>query len=307
MEEMEDIKGALESVGYRTSIMNVNGDTFRLLDYLRSERPDVIFNLVECVENEALQEMHVAGVYELLKIPYTGAGPFALGTALNKPRVKEILGFHGILTPRFQVFGLTEKITPREEMCFPLIVKPSREDASVGISDASVVYSLGDLRKRVRFIHQEFDQPALVEEYIRGRELNVAIIGNTRPTVLPISEIDFSGLHEGMEKIVSYAAKWMEGTVAFEGTKGVCPAKLPHDVEARMRETALRCYRLIGCRDYARVDFRLSEEGVPYVLEVNPNPDISDDAGFARSAKAAGMSFNQVVTRIVELALERAR
>jgi D-alanine-D-alanine ligase len=307
MEEMGDIKLALDAAGYKTSIMNVNGDTFRLLDYLRTDRPDVIFNLVECVENEALQEMHVAGVYELLKIPYTGAGPFALGTALNKPRVKEILGFHNILTPRFQVFGLTDKIVPREEMRFPLIVKPSREDASVGISDASVVYSVGDLRKRVRFIHQEFDQPALVEEYIRGRELNVAILGNTRPAVLPISEIDFSGLDEGMEKIVSYAAKWMEGTVAYQGTKGVCPAKLPSAVETRLRETALACYRLIGCRDYARVDFRLAENGDAYVLEVNPNPDISDDAGFARSARAAGFTFNQVVARIVELALERGR
>lgn len=305
MEEMEDIKVALNSLGYRTSIMNVDGDLFRLIDYLRSDRPDVIFNLVECVENESLQEMHVAGIYELLKIPYTGAGPFTLGLALNKPRVKEILTYHGINTPRFQVFKGTEKIVLREDMTFPLIVKPSREDASVGISDASVVYNLGDLKKRIRFIHQEFDQPALVEQYITGRELNVAVIGNTKPVTLPISEIDFSGLTEGMHKIVSYDAKWMHGTIAYDGTRGVCPAKLKPAQEADLRETALRCYQIIGCRDYARVDFRLSEDGVPYVLEVNPNPDISDDAGFARSARAYGLTFQQIVGKIVEFALER--
>jgi D-alanine-D-alanine ligase len=305
MEEMEDIKSALSSIGYRPTILNVDSNVFRLLDYLRDERPDLIFNLVECVENDALQEMNVAGVYDLLKIPYTGAGALALGTALNKPRVKELLGFHGIPTPRFQVFGLTDKIVPREDFRFPLIVKPSREDASVGISDDSVVYTLNDLRKRIRQIHQEFDQPALVEEYIVGRELNVAIVGNKKPLVLPVSEIDFSGLTEGMEKIVSYAAKWMHGTVAYEGTKGICPAILEPAVEARVKELALRCFHLIGCRDYARVDFRLADDNTPYVLEVNPNPDISDEAGFARSARAYGFTFQEVVGKIVECALER--
>jgi D-alanine-D-alanine ligase len=305
MEEMEDIKSALTSLGYRPTILNVDSNVYRLMDYLREERPDLIFNLVECVENDAIQEMNVAGVYDLLKIPYTGADGLALGTALNKPRVKELLGYHGILTPRFQVFGLTDKLVPREDFRFPLIVKPAREDASVGISDASVVYAVNDLRKRIRFIHQEFDQPALVEEYIVGRELNVAVVGNKKPLILPISEIDFSGLTEGMEKIVSYEAKWMHGTVAYEGTKGVCPAVLEPAVEAQVREIALRCFRIIGCRDYARVDFRLTADGTPYVLEVNPNPDISDEAGFARSARSHGFTFQEIVGKIVECALER--
>ncbi len=307
MEEMEDIKAALSSLGYRPSILNVDSDIFRLIDYLKSERPDIIFNLVECVENEALQEMNVAGIYELLKIPYTGAPALTLGIALNKPRVKEILTYHGIKTPKFQVFTVTDKILAREDMKYPMIVKPSHEDASVGISDKSVVYNIGELRKRVRFIHQEFEQPALVEEYIEGRELNVAIIGNKKPIALPISEIDFSGLTPDMHKIVSYEAKWMHGTVAYEGTRGVCPADIPASLEARMKEIAIRCYRIIGCRDYARVDFRLTKDGTPYVLEVNPNPDISDDAGFARSAKAYGLGFPQIVGKIVEYAAERCQ
>jgi D-alanine-D-alanine ligase len=305
VEEMEDIKSALSSLGYRTSIMNVDSELFRLIDYLRKEKPDLIFNLVECVENEAMQEMHVAGIYELLKIPYTGAGPLTLGTALNKPRVKEILSYHGIRTPKFQVFPVSEKIILREDLTFPLIVKPSREDASVGIDNASVVYSVNELRKRIRYIFNEFEQPALVEEFIKGRELNVAMVGNEKPLVLPVSEIDFSGLTDDMHKIVSYEAKWVEGTVAYAGTQGVCPADLPADLEEEVKDIATRCYRIIGCRDYGRVDFRLTEEGIPYVLEVNPNPDISDDAGFARSARAQGFTFPQVIGKIVESALER--
>jgi D-alanine-D-alanine ligase len=146
-----------------------------------------------------------------------------------------------------------------------------------------------------------------VEEYIEGREINIAILGYKKPVTLPISEIDFSGLDKNMHKIVSYAAKWVEGTVEFNGTQGVCPAELPARLEARVKEIALQCYNLIGCRDYGRVDMRITRQGVPYVLEVNPNPDISDDAGFARSARVHGLSFKDAIGKIVESALERAQ
>jgi D-alanine-D-alanine ligase len=307
LEEMEDIRAALNSLGYKTWILNVDSDIDRLYNFLRNERPDLVFNLVESVENEAVQEMNVAGLFELLKIPYTGAGPLALGTALNKPRVKEILAYHGIETPRYRVFQPKEKIVLPQGFSFPLIVKPAREDASAGISDDSVVYSSGELRKKIQFVFEEFEQPALVEQYIDGRELNVAILGNAPPVVLPISEIDFSGLSVGMHHIVSYEAKWIHGTVAYEGTKGVCPAQLSAALESRIKMTALKCSQLIGCRDYARVDFRLSDEGIPYVLEVNPNPDISDDAGFARSARSSGLTFSGTIGKIVEAALARTR
>ena len=305
LDEMEDIKTALDSLGYRTSIVNVNSDTYRLIDYLRVEKPDVIFNLVECIENESLQEMNVAGLYDLLKIPYTGAGPLALGTALNKPRVKEILTYHGIRTPDYQVFRAEDRIVLKEGMTFPLIVKPSHEDGSVGISDLSIVYNASELRKRVRAVHAEFQQPALVEQYVDGRELNVAILGALNPQVLPVSEIDFSGLPADMHRIVSYEAKWMHGTAAFVGTRGVCPAKLTARQESEIKKSALAAFHLIGCRDYARVDFRLTPEGVPYVLEVNPNPDISATAGFARSARTAGYSYPDLVGAIVNSAMER--
>jgi D-alanine-D-alanine ligase len=307
MEEMDDIKAAIDQLGYKSRIFNVNSDIFRLIDYLKTEKPDLIFNLVECLENESLQEMNVAGLYDLLKIPYTGAGPLALGIALHKPRVKELLRARGIRTPEFQVFRVAEKISLKEGMTFPLIVKPSHEDGSVGISDASIVNTIGELRKRVLHVHHEFDQPALVEQYIEGRELNVAVLGYKRPQVLPISEIDFSGLLPGMHHIVSYEAKWLHGTVAYEGTRGVCPTKLPAGKDAELKRTALECFHLIGCRDYARVDFRLTPSGEAYVLEINPNPDISDEAGFARSSRAAGLTFPETIGKIIESALERTR
>lgn len=307
VEEMDDIKAALNALGYKTTTFNVDSDVHRMMDHLRSEKPDIIFNLVESIENDSIQEMNVAGMFELLKIPYTGASPLTLGLLLNKPHVKEILTYHGILTPKFQVFTPGAKINPRDDFRYPLFVKPAHEDASVGIDDASVCYSVADLRKRIRFIHAEFEQAALVEEYIDGRELNVALMGYKKPLVLPISEIDFSGLTDDMHKIVSYAAKWMHGTIAFEGTQGVCPAALPPGIEAKVKEIALQCFTLFGCRDYARIDFRLTSDGIPYVLEVNPNPDISDDAGFARSAKAYGYSFQEIVGKIIESALERTR
>ena len=305
LEERTDISRALQSMGYRSSIFNVDSNIERLINYLKEEAPDVIFNLCESVGNEAIHEMHVAGMYELFGIPYTGAGPLTLGIALNKVRVKEIMKANGLPTPKYQLFKSPIKITLDESLNFPLIVKPSREDASIGIETKSVVYNLSDLKKRIRYIFEQFDQPALVEEFIEGRELNVAIIGNRKPTVLPISEIDMSTLPEQYPRIITYNAKWMKGTDEYEHTKGVCPAPIPVELEITMKDMALKAFELIGCRDYARIDFRLSKDNNPYILEVNPNPDISDDAGFARSARAYGYKFEDLIAKIVNLALER--
>ncbi len=306
VEEREDIQTALNSLGYQTSIFNMSNNVDRLLEFLKSEKPDLIFNLVESLGEDAIHEMHVAGIYEILEIPYTGSSPITLGTCLNKARTKEILAHHGIPTAKFIVCKHVNEINVDDfDMAFPLIVKPAKEDASAGIDNDSVVDSLSALKKRVRFIFTRFDQPAIVEEYIEGRELNVAVLGNGKPVVLPISEIDFSGLPADYPKIVTYDAKWMNGTVEFEGTKGVCPADLPPTVEARVKDLALQAYHIMGCRDYARIDFRLTKNNKPFVLEVNPNPDISDDAGFIRSTTTYGYSFNETIGKIVECALKR--
>ncbi|HEY4612593.1 MAG TPA: ATP-grasp domain-containing protein [Bacteroidota bacterium] len=307
LEEREHVQKVLQLAGYQTSLFNMNGDVKRLVRFLEEKEPDLIFNLCESVGNESIHEMHVAGIYELMGVPYTGASAFVLGTCLQKARVKEILTAHKIPTPRSVVYrNVGELDANGMDLTYPLIVKPSREDASVGIENNSVVENVAALRKRVRFIFSEYDQPALVEEYIAGREINIAVIGNKRPIVLPISEIDFSGLPKEYPPIVTYNAKWMQGTPEYVGTVGVCPAKLPAEVEKKAKEIALRAFRIMGLRDYARVDMRLTKNFSLYVIEVNPNPDISDDAGFARSAHVYGLTFEEIVCKIVEYALERS-
>lgn len=305
LEEREHVGRALQGAGYKCSLFNMNGDLRRLFDFIAEKQPDLIFNLCESVGNESIHEMHVAGLYELMGVPYTGAGALALGTCLNKVRTKEILASHGLPVAKFRVYKNVNAVGDDFELNFPVIVKPSREDASLGIDSDSIVDSIAALRKRIRYVYQTFDQPALVEEYIDGRELNVAILGNKRPIVLPVSEIDFSGLPKDLPKIVTYRSKWIQGSDEYTGTEGVCPAPLPSDLERRIKELALTAYRIMGCRDYARVDLRLNRKNEPFILEVNPNPDISDDAGLARSARAYGMSFDQTIVKIVEYALER--
>jgi D-alanine-D-alanine ligase len=305
LREREDVARALSTLGFKSSTFNVDGDLMRFMRFLKDEQPDLIFNLCESYGNESIHEMHVASIFELMEVPYTGAPPLTLGLALNKVRVKEILMFHGLPTPRFQLCKTSTRMTIDDHLDFPLIVKPSREDASIGIDSESIVTNMTELRRRVRYIIEQFDQPALVEEYINGRELNVAIMGNHKPLVLPVSEIDMSTLPKQYHRIISYNAKWMKGTEEYEHTRGVSPARIPNSLESRLKEMALKAYHVVGCRDYARIDFRLSKENKPYILEVNPNPDITDDAGFARSAKAYGFTFEEMIGNIVDHALER--
>jgi len=197
---------------------------------------------------------------------------------------------------------------------FPLIVKPSREDASIGIENKSVVYDNAELKQRIEYVLDEHKQPALIEEYIDGREINVSVVGNPVNSaddliVFPISEIDFTELPADYPKIVSYNSKWMYKTVEFAGTKAVCPAKdISHELEETIKNTARRVYSIIGASDYARVDFRV-KDNVPYVLELNPNPDIAsdvdEDTGFTRSGKAYGWTYEQLIQNIIGFASRR--
>ncbi len=306
VEEKESIKAALQALGYETDVFNMSNSIEQLLDFLKDSKPDLIFNLVEGLGDEAIHEMHIAGIYELLGIPYTGSGPLTLGTCLNKARTKKILAYHRLPSPKFFFCTQLSQINADDlELQFPMIVKPAREDASVGIDNNSIIDTMAALKRRVKYIFDEFDQPAIIEEYIDGREMNVAIIGNGKPIVLPISEIDFSGLPSDYPKIVTYDAKWVQGTAEYEGTKGVCPADVPPNVESAIKNIALQAYNIMGCRDYARIDLRLSKNNKPYILEVNPNPDISDDAGFIRSARTYGLDFDEIVGKIVDFALKR--
>ncbi len=308
MEEAASMEKALQLKGYKTTLFNFEGDIKRLMRFLEEEQPNLVFNLCESLKGQAIHEMHVAGLYELLGVPYTGAASLALGTCLNKVRTKEILSSHGIPTAKYAVFADADSVSYDDmRLNFPVIVKPLREDASIGIENASVVKDFDSLKQRIAYIVSSHNQPALVEEFIDGRELNVAIIGNDNPIALPISEIDFANLPPDYPKIVTYNAKWLDGSPEYVGTVGTCPAKLDPDIEKTVRRTALEAYRILEIRDYARVDMRLDKQGTPFVLEVNPNPDISHDAGFVRSARAIGMTFDDMIVKIVECALKRLR
>lgn len=270
---------------------------------IREFNPDVIFNLVESVDGYSDYEAYAAGVFELMGIQYTGNLPLSLGNCLNKSRTKLILRSFGISTPPFQIArcqsGLQEFET---ELKFPVILKLLNEDASIGISEFSVAHSPSEVIKRLKFLFKTYRQDVLIEEYIEGRELNVAVLGHS---ALPVSEIDFTGLPESLPKIVTYEGKWSPESLYYKHTNPRCPAVLSEELKTTVEETALKAFDALGCRDYARVDIRLDASGRPYVIEVNPNPDISTDSGFARAAAAAGMSYPELLYSISLLAINR--
>jgi D-alanine-D-alanine ligase len=264
--------------------------------------PDVIFNFVEAVEGISSYEYCMAGVFQLLGVEFTGNLPACLGNCLNKARTKNILKSFGIPTPGYITVKPKEKITEDQfNLPFPVILKLLNEDASIGISEFSVVKNFAQLKKQLNFLHRTYKQEVIIEEYIDGRELNVAILNNK---VLPVSEIKFTGLPEDLPKIVTYDGKWIANSVYYDNTKPQCPAKLNQKIKNKIEKAALSAFEALNCRDYARVDIRLNSN-VPYVVEVNPNPDISFDSGFARAASAAGISHQELLFKISNQALVR--
>jgi D-alanine-D-alanine ligase len=308
LDEMRSVQRALLPLEHNTKIIPVALDINKLINELRENPPDIIFNLCESVDGDPTQEMNIAGLFELMKIPYTGSRAFTLGLALNKPLVKSLFDYHGIPTAKYFVANTSNSFYKNGHK-FPLIVKPSREDASIGITNESIVTNDIDLKRRVEYVLDEHKQPALVEEYIDGREINVSVVGNGELISFPISEIDFSRLPMDCPRIVSYNSKWMYKTIEFAGTKAVCPAENLRDEDVRIiHDTAKKVYRLLGASDYARVDMRF-KDGIPYVLELNPNPDIAsdvpEDTGFTRSAKAYGWEYTFLIQNIIKFALRR--
>jgi D-alanine-D-alanine ligase len=304
LSRLEAIQEALLSQGYRVKTLEMNDHLGSMIRKILASRADLLFNLCEEFRGQTRLEMHIAALLELLDIPFTGSPALVLGFSQDKGKTKSILSYHGIPTPAYDV------VNPGEDgsvgsLRFPLIVKPLWEDGSLGISNDALVQDPPSLIQQTRKLHRIHRQPALVEEYIEGRELNVSILGNEEVQVLPISEIDFSTMPPGIPKICGYEAKWVESSEEFTHTVPLCPAPLSPEVEERVKMVSLESYRLIGCRDYARVDIRLNPDGVPYVLEVNANPDISPDAGMSRSAKAAGLPYSRLIGRIADFAWAR--
>ncbi len=303
-EEVGAIEESLRNAGYSPYVMSVDHFSRDFVQTLVKLAPKFVFNLCEEINGRVEMEMCVAGLLELMGIPYTGSGPFALGLALNKFRVKQILKAAGVPVPRGYLHYPGGKAALRR-IRFPVIVKPVHEDASLGINSNSVCHDHAHLDRQVDYIHSVYKQEALVEEYIDGREFNISIMGDRDPYVLAISEIDFSDMPEGEPKIVSFRAKWDEESLMYGSTVPICPAQISRRMERRVKDIALRSYACVGCRDYARIDMRSDHKGRVYVLEVNPNPDISPKAGFARAALSTGRSYQEMILQICQAAMER--
>ena len=303
-EEVTGIEEILRDGGFSPYVLSVDNFSKDLVQTILRISPKFVFNLCEEINGKCELEMCVAGLLEMMGVPYTGSGPFALGLALNKFNVKQMLRSAGVPVPRGYLVRWKQKVSARSSR-FPVIVKPVHEDASLGINTNSVCRDFASLERQVSYIHDVYQQDALVEEFLDGREFNVSVIGDREPEVLAVSEIDFSRMPEDEPRIVSYRAKWDEESTMYECTVPICPADIPKRLADRVKAIARRSYQTVGCRDYARVDMRTDSSGHPFVLEVNPNPDISPKAGFARAAQAAGYSYSDMILRISHSAQER--
>lgn len=305
-DDAESVIKALNELGHEITTYHVDLDVFEKLRKDKKEI-DLVFNMCDDgFFSDPDLEPHFPAMLDILEVPYTGSHYLSLALCLNKAMTKKLLYYHGIPTPPFQVFEKgDEKLKSR--LKFPLIVKPVSEDASIGIKDESVVNNEEELRKRIEHVIKEYEQSALAEEFIDGREFNVGIIGDKEKEVLPVSEILFDGLPDDKPKIVNYSAKWSEDSVDYIETKRSCPAKIDKELREKLTKLALESSSLMLCRDYFRVDFRVDKQNNPYVLEVNPNPDISEDAGLAAMAAVKGYSYKDLIEKVVESAASRKK
>ncbi len=312
-EEMDAFIQALRDARYEVELINVEDNLDRTISAIRVYRPDAIFNLVEYFQDDQIQEAYIAGLFEMMKVPFTGNRPIALATCQNKFRTKLILEAAGLPTAPF-FLAKELPIAETHDLAYPLIVKPAFEDASGGIDKESVVHNHAALEARVAYLFKEFEMPALVEEYVDGREIHAAILGNNPPEVLPLFEMEFDDSEfnpndEWRPQIISYRAKWDPHSKDFYAMDAVVPPEdLDPKVAREIKRIAKAAYIAVGCRDYARVDMRIEDDDDEiYILEINPNPDLVDGAAFMLCASASGRSYSDTLGTIADLAIARGR
>lgn len=301
---------ALEAKGYRVDLVGIEGpDLFDVFAKLRADRPDVVFNLCESLAGDPRNEPTIPALFDTMGLPYTGADALALGLCLHKRRTKDVMIGCGVPTPEFRFLrdeaDLEEART--HPLRYPWFLKLAHEDASIGVEETNVVHDEAAMLARTRRMWSEFGQSVLAEEYIAGREVNVTLLGpsDTDPSgpgpgveILPLHEIDFAKMPEGRPHIITYAGKWDEKHVDYVGTKPVPLRDTDPALRARIAAAAKGAWDATGLRDYGRVDLRIDAAGVPWVIDVNPNPDISPDAGVARAAAIAGMDYPTLIERV---------
>ncbi|HJP58277.1 MAG TPA: ATP-grasp domain-containing protein [Gemmatimonadales bacterium] len=299
LDNIHEVRAALRSRGHDVELVPVRALEFRWLG--RARRADLIFNLCEGINGHARFEDYVVSTLELTGVPFTGCRAWPTTVAHRKHVANTVMAAAGLPVPAF-LLARANKIP--SSFPLPAIVKPAAEDASVGIDAGAVCTTRKALRQRVSQMLEQFEE-VIVQEYVAGREFNVGFVGSR---MLPISEIDFAGMPEGSWPIVTYAAKWVAGSPDDLGTTPVCPARIPADLARRIGQVArLAWEEMAGAEGYGRVDLRLAENGQPCIIEVNPCPDLSSDAGLARMARAAGWDYTELVMQIVDEAMNRSQ
>jgi D-alanine-D-alanine ligase len=296
MEAVDDIAQIFGAMGHQAQRVPVRHD---MRWFNRCRRADLVFNLCEGVHGVAQWEDHVVGTLELAGIAFTGCGPWTIALCRRKAAANTLLARAGLPVPRWTI--AQGKID--DDFPLPAIVKPAAEDASAGLDRQSIVTDRKSLKARIAAITEQFEE-ALVQQYIPGREFNVGIVGSR---TLPVAEIDFSAMPEGAWPILTYAAKWHTGSAEDLGSRPVCPAQISQRFSDRLCRLAETAWRTVQGKGYGRVDIRVDEAGHAWILEVNPNPDLTDEAGLSRMAKAAGWDYAELVRRIAEGALREAQ
>ncbi|MGE0446404.1 MAG: ATP-grasp domain-containing protein [Vicinamibacterales bacterium] len=299
----EEVADALGKLGHEPVLYELDGTPKSLLGLARADC-DLVFNLSESFNGDDTADFKIAAYLELLGKKYTGTGTHGLMLAQDKAVAKKIFAFHGILTPTFAK-SYRGRLDFSHDLQFPVIVKPAREDGSIGIEFSAVVSSIRELMERMDWLHANFDSPVLIEEYIDGREMYVGILGNDKPEALPVVELDLSKLPDGTPKIAAAEVKWGKGTQAYRDTKSAVATDLPEETVLALQKTAVAAYQALELRDYGRVDMRLQPDGRVQVIEVNPNPWLSSRAELAMAARKSGRTYTELVEEIVELALAR--
>ena len=303
--DREEIFDALKKRGHQPRYLCLDGRT-RSLKSLATADVDLIFNLTESYAGDDTKDINIAAYLDLIGIPYTGSGPAGLHLAQDKTVAKRLFAFHGIRTPNFAAV-FRGRLEWSDDIHFPVIVKPKREDGSIGIEFNAVVGSIKELMERIDQLHADLNSPVLIEEYIEGRELYVSVLGNDPPTALPIVELNLSDLPEGTPRIAGTEVKWERGTEAYRKTKLRVPADLSEEAVAAIQATAVNACRALEVRDYARVDMRLTPDGTCHTLEVNPNPWLHSTAEFVLAARESGRDHAGLIEEIARLAMARAR
>ena len=300
-----DVVTTLRAAGHEVRPLGVHDELKPIREEIDSFKPDLVFTLLEQFRGEAIYDQNVVSYLELLHVPYTGCNPRGLMLARGKDLSKTLVHYHRVPVPAFAVFPMHRKVKRPARLPLPLIVKSVNEDASWGISQASVVDSDDKLVERVNFIHERIGTPAIAEQYIEGREIYVGVVGNDRLQVLPVWELEFKNMAQGDWLI---ATEKVKHDTDYQERRGILhgPAKnLAPELTARIQNVAKRAYRTLELDGYARIDFRLAADGTPYFLEANPNPEIAESQEFATAARHIGIGYPDLLQRIVALGMRR--